>query len=166
MRDVTNWRGIYHRLHHIKSTLRMPGGLTLIYYNFLSFHGWAGGCTDPTGPSAGRQRSRNLNMLPSDWEAAYSLTNCATGIHPYQYVYNMNFSKNQISCYISTIWGSRAPKFRRMIDYLMDCVNNLIRTLECWKSFTFDVRAVKRSRNEPFWPGDYMPHCAKLPWQQ
>jgi hypothetical protein len=26
--------------------------------------------------------------------------------------------------------------------------------LECGKSFTFDIRVVRRSRNEPFWPGD------------
>jgi hypothetical protein len=45
----------------------------------------------------------------------------------YQNLYNKNFSKNHISGYISTIRASRAPKFRRMIDYLMDCVNNLVR---------------------------------------
>jgi hypothetical protein len=41
-----------------------------------------------------------------------------------QYLYNKEFSKSQISDYISAILGSRAPKFARMIDYLMDLVNN------------------------------------------
>jgi hypothetical protein len=36
----------------------------------------------------------------------------------------MNFSKNQITDYISAILGNRAPNFRRMIDYFMDFVNN------------------------------------------
>jgi hypothetical protein len=47
----------------------------------------------------------------------------------HQQFHNKNFSKNQISDYISAILKSisRAPKFCRMIDYFMDFVNNLVR---------------------------------------
>ena len=44
-----------------------------------------------------------------------------------QYLYNKNFPNNQITDYISAILGSRAPKFRKMIDYVMDFVKNLVR---------------------------------------
>jgi hypothetical protein len=57
----------------------------------------------------------------------------------------MNFSKNKITDFISAILRSKAPNIRRMIDHVMDFVENLVRMQ---KSFALNVRTVTRPMSD------------------
>jgi hypothetical protein len=64
--------------------------------------------------------------------------------------------KNQITDYILAILGNRAPKFRRIVDYFIDFVNNLVRMRKSHLLLTLE-QLEARGR---------MQHFAKLPWQR